>query len=298
MDITTFANTDFINYVAYDNYRSIASMVDGLKLSGRKVLYTLIEDNVNTPIKVSTCMSDASKKTNYIHGESSLYSVIVSLAQEFAGTNNLPLLARAGTFGNRCIPDAAAPRYIKTCKEKYVDDLFDPLDYENLIEQNFEGSKIEPKYFVPILPMIVINGSIGLSTGFAQKIFPHDPREVIKYIENKLNNKQVQCNLNPYFYGYTGTIKPGEELGSYYFCGVLKKITNVKYEITEIPPTYNLNSYIKILDQLVDEKKIKVLNHHGFPYRRFNSTPEDNAKIFNVFDEAIINNNIPNIRPI
>lgn len=259
MDITTFANTDFINYVAYDNYRSIASMVDGLKVSGRKVLYTLIDDNVSSPIKVSTCMSDAAKKTVYIHGEQSLYSVIVSLAQEFVGTNNIPLLTRAGTFGNRCIPDAAAPRYIKTCKEKYLDDLFDPLDFENLIEQQFEGEKIEPKFFVPILPMLVINGSIGLSTGFAQKILPHNPTEVIKYIERKLNDKPTSdCNLKPYFVGYTGEIKQSsDDPKCFFMCGVLKKITNLKYEITEIPPNFNLTSYIKVLDQLVEEKKIK-----------------------------------------
>ena len=55
---------------------------------------------------------------------------------------------------------------------------------------------------------------------------------------------------------------------------------------------YTFDKGYIICEVEVNEKKIKVLNHHGFPYRRFNSTPEDNAKIFNVFDEAIINNNV------
>ena len=172
------------------------------------------------------------------------------------GTNNIPLLTRDGAFGNRCINDAAAARYIKTCKESYLDSIFNKEDFENLIEQDFEGDIIEPKYFVPIIPLLVINGSVGVSTGFAQKILPRNPTEVIKYIEGKLQNKKVRCDLSPYFVGYKGTIKHIEG-SSYLICGNLNKITNIKYEIDEIPHDYDLNKYVKILDQLVENKKIR-----------------------------------------
>ena len=259
MKISEFYQTDGCNYASYDNYRKIGNIVDGLKPSSRKCIYTILKYNVNTPKKVSQLKSKVSEETNYLHGDDSLAGVIVGLAQNFTGSNNIPLLQRDGSFGSRLIPEAAADRYIFTLKEPYLDKIFREEDNKVLIEQIFEGDVIEPKYFVPIIPLIVVNGSRGLTTGFSQRILSRNPNDVIKYIEAKLNKKKFTGNLLPYFNGFEGDILENKEKpnGSYFVTGKIKKINEFKIEIIDVPISYTLKSYLKELDKLEDEKKIK-----------------------------------------
>lgn len=260
MKITDFFKVDVCNYASYDNYRKIASIVDGLKPSGRKCLYTFIKNNITQPKKVSQLKSETAGATNYLHGENALAGVIVNLAQNFTGSNNIPLFTRDGAFGTRLIPEAAADRYIFSAKEPYLDKIFKTEDNNILIEQVFEGDKIEPKFYVPIIPMLVINGSRGLTTGFSQKILPRNIKDVIEYLEAKLKSKKCKNNLLPYFNGFTGTIKENKEKNdgaSYIICGSYTKINSTKIEITEVPISYTLEEYIKVLDKLEEDKKIK-----------------------------------------
>ena len=199
MNITEYFNVDVCNSASYDNYRKIGSVIDGLKPSSRKCLYTIVKNNISTPKKVSQLKSDAASQTQYLHGDQSLEGVIVSMAQNFAGSNNIPLLKREGAFGTRLIHAAAAGRYIFTCKEDYLDKIFKKEDEAVLIEQVFEGETIEPKYYVPILPMLLVNGSIGLTTGFTQKILQHNPKDLIAYIEAKLSGKTPKKTIKPWF---------------------------------------------------------------------------------------------------
>jgi DNA topoisomerase-2 len=215
---------------------------------------------VVSPKKVSQLKSDAASMTQYLHGDTSLEGVLVGLAQDFVGTNNLPLLQREGTFGNRLIPAAAAGRYIFTCKEPYLDKIFKKEDDPILIEQVFEGDVIEPKYYVPIIPLLVINGSIGLTTGFNQKILPHSLEDVLTYIENKLAGKKKNIELIPSFKGFEGTVtknKKKDDNCSWLVCGKYSKISSIKIEINEVPPSYSLEEYLAELDKLEDAKKIK-----------------------------------------
>ena len=260
MKISNFFKTDYCDFASYDNYRKIASCIDGLKPSSRKCIYSIIKNNVVTPKKVSQLKSDAASMTQYLHGDQSLEGVLVGLAQDFVGTNNLPLLQREGTFGNRLIPAAAAGRYIFTCKEPYLDKIFRKEDNSILIEQIFEGDPIEPKYYVPVVPLLVINGSIGLTTGFNQKILPHSLDDVITYIENKLNCKKNNIELIPSFNGFEGEVIKNdkkEDECSWLITGKIKKISQIKIEINEVPPSYSLESYLSELDKLEEAKKIK-----------------------------------------
>ena len=259
INITEYFNTDVCNAASYDNYRKIASVVDGLKPSSRKCLYSIIKRNVKTPKKVSNLKSEASLDTQYLHGDQSLEGVIVSMAQDFAGSNNIPLLKREGSFGTRLVHAAAAGPYIFTCQEDYLDKLFKKSDEPILIPQEFEGDIIEPKYYVPILPLLVINGSIGLTTGFTQKILQHDVKDVIKYIENKLDGKEKNIPLIPSFNGFIGSVKPQNvnSDGSWYIIGSIKKVSGNEIEITDIPVSYSLEDYTEILDKLEEEKQIK-----------------------------------------
>ena len=259
MNITDYFNIDVCNYASYDNYRKIGSVIDGLKPSSRKCIYTIIKNNINSPKKVSTLKSDTAAQTQYLHGDQSLEGVLVSLAQDFIGSNNIPLLKREGAFGTRLIPAAAAGRYIFTCKEDYLDKIFKKDDDPILIEQKFEGDVIEPKFYVPILPMLIINGSIGLTTGFSQKILQHNPKDVIAYIEAKLQKKKNLPKLKPWFKNFIGDVEESKDKGegSWMIKGKVNKISGNEIEITELPINYTLESYTEVLDKLEDEKQIK-----------------------------------------
>ena len=114
MKLTEFFNNEYVTYASYDNFRKIASYIDGLKASSRKVLYTFLEDNIKKDLKVNRATSRVAEKTEYLHGEVSLEGVIVNMAQNFVGANNINLLSPEGTFGTRFFPKASASRYIYT----------------------------------------------------------------------------------------------------------------------------------------------------------------------------------------
>ncbi len=254
--ITEYFNTSVCDYGSYDNYRKVASAIDGLKVSARKCLHIMLKDNIKEPFKVQNFCARVSEKTNYIHGALSLYGVTVGLAQNFVGSNNIPLFKRKGSFGTRLIPEAAADRYIFTCKEDILDKIYMEEDIPNLIEQTFEGDIIEPKFYIPIIPMLLVNGSLGLTTGFSQKILSRNPIELIKWIKDKLNNKKFNGKLFPTFNGFNGKINQTGD-NSFDIIGNYNKIQGNKIEIVEIPVGYTLASYLKVLDKLVEDKKIK-----------------------------------------
>lgn len=256
MKITDFFKSDYCNYSSYDNYRKIASYVDGLKPSARKTIHTIIKNNIKTPIKVSQLSSKIAEQQAYLHGEGSLFGVITGLAQDFVGANNIPLLKREGNFGSRLIQEPSAARYIFTCKEDVLDLLFCPEDLPVLIEQEFEGSIIEPRFFVPTLPLLAINGSEGISSGFAQKIFARNPKEVIQYIKDKLKGHKSSVKLNPWFRGFTGKVVATDEPGSYEIHGKAEEINTATVKVTELPIGWDLSSYIEYLNKLEDKGDI------------------------------------------
>jgi len=253
MQVTEFFNNDYVSYAAYDNIRKIANYVDGLKSASRKVLYTFLEDNINKDIKVNRSAAKVSEKCEYLHGESSLEGVIAGMAQSFVGANNLPLLSPEGSFGTRFIPKAGASRYIYTKLQPYTRLIFRKEDESLLEKQIFEGNVIEYKFYVPIIPMLLVNGSSGVSNGFAQKILPRKVSTIIQAIEDKLNDKDI--DLTPGIEGYKGDIIKYEN--GWEIRGKFERIGRTKILITEIPPQYSLKKYISILDKLEDNKVIR-----------------------------------------
>lgn len=253
--IKQFCDNEYISFASYDVYRKIANVVDGLKVSARKVLYTCIEDNKQDKLKKVEALSNrAAEFTDYHHGSNSLVGVIVGLAQRYVGSNNIPLLKADGQFGIRLIPEAAAPRYIFTCKESYVNELFSDEDVPVLEQQYSDDQKIEPKFYVPILPMILVNGSVGLAVGFAQNILPRNPSDLIKYINRKLIGQNCNNELLPYWKGFKGKVYKVEN-NVFEICGNYE-LQKGKIIITELPIGMEYKRYISILDDLVDEQFI------------------------------------------
>ena len=273
MKISKFYNEELVDYASYSTLRMIGSVIDGMKNSHRKVIATVGQRNISKEMKVSQLASQVAQDQEYLHGDISLQGVIVNLAADYLGTNNMNLLAPNGNFGTRFTPEASAPRYIYTNKSKHFDFLFNKDDNEILIKQTFEGHKIEPKFYLPSLPLLLVNGSEGMATGFAQKILPRDPKNVENYLRSILKGKKAKSTLlTPSYSGFKGEIKSTGEEGSWEIIGTFERISKTKIRITEVPVGYSLKSYIKVLDKLEDDNVIV----------RYNDMSEDDNFLFEI----------------
>ncbi len=255
--ITDFFENEYVNFASYDNLRKIASLVDGQKNAARKVLWFIQQKNQKQEIKVSQLDSKVAEATEYLHG--SMEGVIVNLSQDYIGTNNINLLYPEGNFGTRLVPEASASRYIYTYGTKEFFEMFNKEDTNILEHQNFEGHQIEPKFLLPKLPLLLINGSEGISSGFAQKILPRNPKEIEKYIKYYLTHPEAPVKPfknKPWFRGFKGEVHPGEEKNQWIIEGAFE-VKDTTVTITELPIGYSLKSYKKVLDKLEDEKKIQ-----------------------------------------
>ncbi len=254
--VQEFFEEEFPNFAIYNLYRMVASYVDGLKPSQRKIIHTVMKKNITSPKKVSQLAAEVSSETQYLHGEVNLQGVIVNMVQNFVGTNNMNLLHPESSFGNRCLPQAAAARYIFTRKSSYFDNVFNPEDNPVLIHQEFEGDIIEPKFFIPTLPMVLINGSEGIGSGWAQKILPRDPKIIKKAIVGYLKTGKIkEERIAPWFDGFTGKVVHIEN-NSWELRGILKQINTTTYKITELPPNVSLDKFTSNLTKLEDNNII------------------------------------------
>jgi DNA topoisomerase-2 len=149
----------------------------------------------------------------YHHGEASLQQTIVGLAQNFVGSNNVNLLTPSGQFGTRRMggKDAASPRYIFTCLEPIARIIFHPDDDDLLTYLNDDGASIEPEFYVPVIPMVLVNGSDGIGTGYSSAIANYNPREVIANLRRKINGESC-VPMTPFYYGFDGEVNIDREV--------------------------------------------------------------------------------------
>lgn len=209
-----FIHKELVHFSNYDNIRSIPKMLDGLKPSQRKVIYACFRRNLKKEIKVSQLSGYVSEQTSYHHGENSLQGTIIGLAQDFVGSNNINLLVPKGQFGTRIKggDDAASPRYIFTYLSPVTFSLFDENDFPLLNYLEDDGSKIEPDTYYPILPIVLINGSDGIGTGFRSKIPCYNPFDLFTQFKNRLilqNNDESFDPfepIHPWYNKFEGTI--------------------------------------------------------------------------------------------
>ena len=257
MKISTFFKDEYVNHASYDNLRKIGSVVDGQKNAARKILHTVLEKGLRKKVKVFQLGAKVAEFAEYLHGD--ICGPIVTLAQDFPGTNNIPLLTGKGNFGTRFAPDAGAPRYIYAYGSDEFFSLFKADDTPVLRHQTFEGAPIEPVFYVPTLPILLVNGSEGLSSGFSQKILPRNPDKVREYIRAALEGKaEVPGDLlDPWYSGFTGTIEQGDTPAQWIISGAVTRVGINKVEITEVPPNYDLKGYTKVLDDLEDQGVIQ-----------------------------------------
>ncbi|BCR82677.1 DNA topoisomerase 2 [Aspergillus chevalieri] len=232
---TDFINKELILFSMADNIRSIPSVVDGLKPGQRKVLYTCFRRNLKKDMKVVELAGHVSGMTAYHHGDASLQQTIVGLAQDFVGSNNINTLEPSGNFGSRLQggSDAASARYIYTRLSPFARRIFHAHDEPLLTYNEDDGAKIEPEIYMPVVPMILINGSDGIGTGWSSNIPNYNPEDVVENLRRMLDGDEIKPMI-PWFKGFNGEVTP---LGGdrYKFSGVIKETGDKEVEITELP---------------------------------------------------------------
>jgi len=251
-----FINNELIHFSSYDCARSIPNMVDGLKISLRKILYCSFKRKLTSEIKVAQFSGYVSEHSSYHHGEASLNGAIVNMAQTYVGSNNINLLMPNGQFGTRLHggDDSASERYIFTQLNPLTRHMFPDLDDSVLKYINDDGTIVEPEYYVPIIPFALINGISGIGTGFSCNITPFNPLDVLSYLKNKLAGKSNDGKIfNPYYEGFKGTVtKCTDNDKKYLIKGVYEKIDNDTIKITELPIGTWTMSYTSFLETLMD----------------------------------------------
>jgi len=250
-----FINKELVHFSKYDCDRSIPHLIDGLKTSLRKILFSAFKRNLVSEIKVAQFAGYVSEHACYHHGEASLTQAITGMAQQFVGSNNMNILAPVGQFGSRIHggKDSASPRYIFTRLCKITRILFNAADDEILDRLYDDGTPVEPRYYIPILPMILINGSEGIGTGFSTSIMCHNPLDIVSYIMKKIKGESTaDARLFPYYHGYTGDIIPTSDSGVM-FRGMYEKVNDDTICITELPVGYWTHSCNTHLDHLRSE---------------------------------------------
>ncbi len=251
-----FINRELVLFSLYDNQRSIPSLCDGLKPSERKILYGCFKRNLKEEVKVAQLIGYISEHSAYHHGEQSLAMTIVGMSQNFVGKNNINLLMPIGQFGTRNMggKDCASARYIYTTLNKVTRHIFNSNDFPLMNYIIEEGQKIEPNYYLPIIPMILVNGSEGIGTGWSCSIPCFNPRDIVDNLKRKINGDNF-IKMNPWYKGFRGDIIEDKKKGDGYY------LVNGKYHwsendentlfITEIPLKKWTRDYSNLLRQLM-----------------------------------------------
>jgi DNA topoisomerase II len=281
-----FIDRGLIHFSIYDNERSIPNLMDGLKISLRKILYAAFKKGgLKTEIKVAQFSGYVSEHSAYHHGEASLNAAIVGMAQNFVGSNNINLLEPNGQFGTRCAAgqDSASERYIFTQLNKLTRLIYRQEDDAVLTYIDDDGQMVEPIYYAPAIPMILVNGSKGIGTGFSTDVLQYNPLQIIAYVRAMLASTSVADRpvIEPYFKGFKGTIRniatshvaaisgaPATNVASatsgaatsvaakYLIKGTYEIIADRKVRITELPIGTWTDDYKVFLEKLMESPAV------------------------------------------
>ena len=253
--IHDFIDKELILFSRYDVERSIPSAIDGLKPSQRKVLYAAFKRNMTTDTKVAQFSGYVAEKSAYHHGEVSLQGTIVAMSQDFVGSNNINFLVPSGQFGSRLMggKDSASARYIFTRLSTETREIFPSVDDNLLKYLDDDGDQIEPEFYVPTIPSLLINGSSGIGTGFSTNIPSFNPKDITNNVRRMIAG-ETPLAMTPWYRGFKGLI---EEIspGVYVSKGVYT-ISGKTITISELPVGTWTNDYKEFLEGLIEKKII------------------------------------------
>ncbi|KAH8981970.1 DNA topoisomerase [Lactarius akahatsu] len=249
-----FINKELILFSMADNVRSIPSVADGLKPGQRKVIWACFKRKLKKEIKVAQLVGYISEHAAYHHGEQSLTMTIVNLAQDYVGSNNLNLLLPNGQYGTRDQggKDHASARYIFTEPAPITRTIFHPADDPLLNYLREDNDDIEPEWYMPVLPLLLLNGSEGIGTGWSTSVPSYNPRDVVANIRRLMAGEEQEAML-PWWRGFKGTIKKTGE-HKYDVTGIARKVNDTTVEIVELPIHKWTQTYKAELEAMIGEK--------------------------------------------
>ena len=264
-----FYDHEMSHFSNYDNQRNIAHMVDGLKPSFRKILFSAVKRNLTSEIKVAQFAGYVSEHSGCHHGEASLHATIIHMAQIFAGSNNIPLLWPCGQFGTRCLngKDAASPRYIYTHLSEITRYIIRKEDEVVLNYLTDDGMPIEPDYYLPVLPVVLFNGTCGIGTGWSSDVPQYSPQDLLKVIRLRIAGAPgapvpAEAELIPHYDNFRGTIaKLPDATNKYLVKGVYTIPKPNTVVITEIPIGVAYDSYkttLKTMETSIAAERAKL----------------------------------------
>jgi len=256
-----FVNRELIHFSNYDLERSIPNICDGLKTSQRKILFGCFKKSLwDKEIRVAQLAAYVSENSAYHHGEASLQGAIVAMAQDFVGSNNINLLDPIGQFGSKIFggKDASQPRYIHTRLLPITGMIFHKDDNDILNYLDDDGFQVEPEFYMPIIPMILVNGAIGIGTGFSTNIPCYNPMDIVTALKKVMNDEEISEDLTPWYRGFTGSI---EKVGGKWSSrGLFRKVSTTKVEITELPVGFWTADFKTMIEEMICDKEGKYKN--------------------------------------
>lgn len=253
--INNFINEELILFSMADNIRSIPSVLDGFKPGQRKVLYGCFKKRLTLEIKVAQLAGYIGEHTGYHHGETSLMQTIIGLAQNFIGSNNLNLLKPNGGFGTRAAggKDYSAARYIFTELNDITKKVFNPADNALYTYVQDDEQTVEPQWYLPVIPMLLVNGAEGIGTGWSTNVPCFNPIDLVANIRRLMAGEELE-ELVPWYRGWTGDIERVDN-SKFKLKGVIEEVDEKTLEITEIPvKTWTNNMKEFLLDALNNDK--------------------------------------------
>lgn len=258
--VTHFFDEEYTQQAQYVNFSKIANLVSGSKVTAQKVLSTLMTENINSWQKVEVVSALTALKTLYLGGSGNIDGVTTNLGSGYVGSQNIRLIEAKGDFGGRLDNTAAASRYIFTKKGQMFEKYFNKEDLNVLPRYNFEGSLIEYAYFTYTVPMILVNGSNGLGSGFKCKMMPRNIKEIEKYLKLNLEGKNKTNKPfegKPFYEGFKGTVEAGETHNKWIIKGAFTRKNKTTLDVIEVPVNETYVSYTKKLKALRDDGIIK-----------------------------------------
>lgn len=253
-----FINKELIHFSNYDLHRSVPHIMDGLKPSQRKILFSCFKRKLKNEIRVAQLAGYVSEHSGYHHGEESLNKAIISMAQDFVGSNNIHLLEPNGQFGTRLLggKDAGSPRYLHTQLSDISYKTFHPDDEPILDYIDDDGLMVEPRYYYPVIPFILCNGCQGIGTGYSTSIPSYNPKDLVQLIKSKMNG--TSCHkLLPYYHGFKGKVINLDDKGI--LTKGLYDIINYKTILVhELPIGTSFDTFKIFIDDIVAENTNKT----------------------------------------
>lgn len=251
--ITDILGSDYKDYARYVVFnRAIPSFVDGMKPVQRKALFCATKYAKAKAIKVSALSGYMLSEGDYHHGDTSAQEAICVMAQEFM--MGMPYFDKDGQFGWLYDKTHGAPRYIKVKMSGWSHLIFQD-EAELKIKFSDDGDKIEPEFYLPIIPMFLINGTNGIAVGYSTSSTNLNPLEVTCAVREYLKTGKLQnYNLTPFMNGHTGLWSWFRE-GFEHVAPWHRKSQNI-ITIDGLPICWTLAKYKGFLNQLIEQGQI------------------------------------------